>query len=39
MFEKNYNLHSNFSNYNMSDNPRWDGSHNDYLFYDKNNDK
>lgn len=38
IFEKNYNLHSNFSNYNTSDNPGWDGTHNDYLFYDKNND-
>lgn len=31
---KNYCLHSNFSNYNMIDNPGWDGTHNDYLFYD-----
>ena len=30
---KNYYLHSNFSNYNKIDNPIWDGSHNDYLFY------
>ena len=21
-------------NYNKIDNPRWDGTHNDYLFYD-----
>jgi FkbM family methyltransferase len=31
---KNYRLHSNFTNYNSSDNPRWDGTHNDYLFVD-----
>jgi FkbM family methyltransferase len=30
----NYKLHSNFSNYNIVDNPGWDGSHNDYLFID-----
>lgn len=36
----NYKLYSNFSNYNLEDNPSWDTSHNDYLFYDiffKNN--
>ena len=27
-----YNLHSNFSNYNNIDNPAWDGTHNDFLF-------
>jgi len=27
-----YKLHSNFSNYNKTDNPGWDGTHNDYLF-------
>jgi FkbM family methyltransferase len=30
----NYTLHSNFSNYNKIDTPVWDGTHNDYLFYD-----
>jgi len=30
----NYTLHSNFSNYNIIDNPIWDGTHNDFLFYD-----
>jgi FkbM family methyltransferase len=29
---KRYTLHSNFSNYNKITNPRWDGTHNDYLF-------
>ena len=28
----NYTLHSNFSNYNLDNNKRWDGTHNDYLF-------
>ena len=32
----NYKLHSNFTNYNKIDNPRWDGSHNDFLFFDNN---
>lgn len=32
----NYVLHSNFSNYSLSTNPYWDGTHNDYLFVDKN---
>ncbi len=32
---KNYTLHSNFSNYNHIDFPSWDGTHNDFLFYDK----
>ena len=32
---KNYILHSNFSNYNHIDIPLWDGTHNDFLFYDK----
>lgn len=27
-----YELIENFSNYNHQDNPRWDGTHNDYLF-------
>jgi hypothetical protein len=31
---KNYSYHSNFSNYNKSDKPGWDGTHNDFLFYD-----
>jgi hypothetical protein len=29
---KRYTLHSNFSNYNKTTNPGWDGTHNDYLF-------
>jgi FkbM family methyltransferase len=33
LIENNYKLHSNFTNYNHNDNPIWDGSHNDYLFY------
>lgn len=36
LYSKNYKLHSNFTNYNKIDNPRWDGTHNDYLFYDSN---
>ena len=32
--ENRYTLHSNLSNYNCTDNPDWDGSHNDYLFTD-----
>ena len=31
---KNYSFHSNFSNYNKIDKPNWDGTHNDFLFYD-----
>jgi len=31
---QNYDLHSNFTNYNNIDNPMWHGSHNDYLFID-----
>lgn len=31
---KNYSYHSNFSNYNKRDKPGWDGTHNDFLFYD-----
>ena len=31
---QNYKLHSNFTNYNLKDNPYWDESHNDYLFMD-----
>jgi len=34
-----YLMHSNFSNYNSFDNPNWDKTHNDYLFYDANNNK
>jgi FkbM family methyltransferase len=30
--EKDYELISNFTNYNHSDNPGWDGTHNDFLF-------
>ncbi len=33
--DKNYILHSNFSNYNHNDSPHWDGTHNDFLFCDK----
>jgi hypothetical protein len=32
MFCHGYSVHSNFSNYNPSNNPDWDGTHNDYLF-------
>ena len=32
----NYKLHSNLTNYNKIDNPKWDGTHNDFLFI--NND-
>lgn len=33
LLDKNgYCLVNNFSNYNKSDNPHWDGTHNDYLF-------
>ena len=31
---KNYKLHSNFTNYSKVTNPHWDGTHNDYLFID-----
>lgn len=34
--DNNYKLHSNLSNYNKIDRPKWDGSHNDYLFVDNN---
>jgi len=30
--DHNYVLHSNFTNYNIINNPSWDGTHNDYLF-------
>lgn len=30
----NYRLHANFTNYNRVTNPRWDGTHNDYMFID-----
>ena len=30
--EKGYELICNFSNYNRTSNPKWDGTHNDYLF-------
>ena len=36
LLSHNYILHSNFSNYSLSTNPHWDGTHNDYLFVDKN---
>lgn len=29
-----YKIHSNFSNYNKVQCPGWDGTHNDFLFYD-----
>ena len=32
LYQHNYKLHSNFSNYNLDNNRRWDGTHNDYLF-------
>jgi FkbM family methyltransferase len=35
--DNNYSLHSNFSNYSLKTNPGWDGTHNDYLFYDNLN--
>ena len=34
LYSKNYFLNSNFTNYNKLDNPGWDESHNDFLFYD-----
>lgn len=37
LFENQYKLHSNFTNYNNIDNPIWDGTHNDYLFISINN--
>lgn len=36
LLSHNYMLHSNFSNYSLATNPHWDGTHNDYLFIDKN---
>lgn len=33
--DNNYKLLENFSNYNHTDNPNWDGMHNDYLFIDE----
>ena len=30
--ENNYTLLCNLTNYNINDNPGWDGTHNDYLF-------
>lgn len=35
LLENNYKLHSNFTNYNKKDNPKWDGTHNDFLFIDQ----
>ncbi len=32
--DKKYILLTNFSNYNLKDNPGWDKTHNDYLFMD-----
>ena len=29
---KGYELVKNVTNYNKVDNPKWDGTHNDYLF-------
>jgi FkbM family methyltransferase len=34
LINHNYCLHSNFSNYNKKDNVNWDGTHNDFLFFD-----
>ena len=36
LINNNYKLLSNFTNYNLIDNPTWDGTHNDYLFIDNN---
>lgn len=37
MISKNYKQHSNFSNYCKVKHPRWDGTHNDFLYvYDDN---
>jgi len=33
--DKNYVIHSNFTDYNCIDSPIWDGTHNDFLFCDK----
>jgi FkbM family methyltransferase len=32
MTEKNYELIKNLSDFNLTNNPAWDGTHNDYLF-------
>lgn len=32
--ENRYTLLMNMTNYNINDNPHWDGTHNDYLFVD-----
>jgi len=32
LHDNQYKLYSNFSNYNKTDNPGWDGTHNDFLF-------
>jgi hypothetical protein len=37
MILNKYELVCNFSNYNLKDNPGWDGSHNDFLFLDNFN--
>ena len=34
LLENNYVMICNMSNYNHTDNPHWDGTHNDYLFKD-----
>jgi len=36
MLSKNYELICNLSGFNHSDNPHWDGTHNDYLYKLKN---
>ena len=36
MIIRKYKLVCNLTNYNKKDNRRWDGTHNDYLFVDKN---
>jgi hypothetical protein len=38
LINNNYSLISNFSNYNKTNNPNWDGTHNDYLFKDNISD-
>lgn len=32
LLENGYEMVGNFSNYNLIDNPRWDGTHNDFLY-------
>jgi FkbM family methyltransferase len=37
MFNNNYELICNLSDFNLQNNPHWDGTHNDYLFKIKEN--